>query len=637
MLEANFISGYETVTVQGLTQWDKGQKLQITGLATLPATFQVHFANATTVEAIVMLGSTVAGVGTVDIPNSLLESGLDIKAWIYVIDAEGSETIKTILFPLTKRTKPADFISEPNPTEQSLLEQTMSGVNDATANMQSQINSTNAQVALKANQTSLDATNAIVAQKADKSEVTNIMTPKGNIAYASLPKTGNTVGWYYYCPDGDGIHGAGNYVWNGSAWYFGGTGDEGYSKLKSDLDEIQSDNGVDYKQISSELTQTKTVLEDTSSDGALYVSGNIIISNPVAGYKKMILSVAELPSTGTLIIPYDGITGFTIVAGELGDWSDKPTVIQTYSSNALKSNERLPVVNMGWNFTEGKKYATLDCAVMKSKIDSKPALYFYIKNDSNQWFVPYVLRNGTKKPLNWLEITEENADEDLKAKVNREIPSIDFLFKIPLSFYPRKILCIGDSLTQGHIAGHSPAHFEAGVNYPAYFARMTGAECTNAGVSGITSQGWYENQFSNYDYIEYDMIFLFLGTNGGLTDTVSGANTNDQTGYYCSIIEGIKNASPNTKIVLFGNVEPFYSDVIAKIANYYSLPYIDIYGQSYYEIRRRGTEEPTIYHPATSDWVHFSRIGYCVLAQVVYLLLGEKILEMSEYFDGTYS
>ena len=171
---------------------------------------------------------------------------------------------------------------------------------------------------------------------------------------------------------------------------------------------------------------------------------------------------------------------------------------------------------------------------------------------------------------------------------------------------------------------------------------MTGAECTNAGVSGITSQRWFENEFSKYDYTDYDTVFLFLGTNGGLPDTISGSNTNDQTGYYCSIIEGIQNANPNTNIVLFGNVEPFCSKVIAKIADYYSLPYIDIYGQSYYGIRRRSSSaseltEPTIYHPATSDWVHFSRIGYCVLAEVVYLLLGEKILEMPEYFDGTYA
>lgn len=76
---------------------------------------------------------------------------------------------------------------------------------------------------------------AQLAEKANKDEVTNVMTPKGTLAYASLPKSGNQVGWYYYCPDGDGTHGAGNYVWNGTSWYFGGTGDEGYNLLKEDI------------------------------------------------------------------------------------------------------------------------------------------------------------------------------------------------------------------------------------------------------------------------------------------------------------------------------------------------------------------------------------------------------------------
>ena len=74
-----------------------------------------------------------------------------------------------------------------------------------------------------------------LAQKANKDEVTNVITPKGTLAYASLPTSGNQVGWYYYCPDGDGTHGAGNYVWNGTSWFFGGTGDEGYNLLKEDL------------------------------------------------------------------------------------------------------------------------------------------------------------------------------------------------------------------------------------------------------------------------------------------------------------------------------------------------------------------------------------------------------------------
>ena len=78
-----------------------------------------------------------------------------------------------------------------------------------------------------------------LAQKANKDEVTNVITPKGTLAYASLPTSGNQVGWYYYCPDGDGTHGAGNYVWNGTSWYFGGTGDEGYNLLKKDLTEIK--------------------------------------------------------------------------------------------------------------------------------------------------------------------------------------------------------------------------------------------------------------------------------------------------------------------------------------------------------------------------------------------------------------
>ena len=78
-------------------------------------------------------------------------------------------------------------------------------------------------------------TTAQLAEKANKDEVTNVMTPKGTLAYASLPTSGNEVGWYYYCPDGDGNHGAGNYVWNGKSWFFGGTGDEGYNLLKKDL------------------------------------------------------------------------------------------------------------------------------------------------------------------------------------------------------------------------------------------------------------------------------------------------------------------------------------------------------------------------------------------------------------------
>ena len=88
---------------------------------------------------------------------------------------------------------------------------------------------------LKINKADKTFVDAQLAQKVNKSEVTNKLTPKGNADYDSLPTNNNSVGDYYYCSDGDGTNGAGNYVWNGAVWYFGGTGDEGYSKLNTDL------------------------------------------------------------------------------------------------------------------------------------------------------------------------------------------------------------------------------------------------------------------------------------------------------------------------------------------------------------------------------------------------------------------
>jgi hypothetical protein len=97
------------------------------------------------------------------------------------------------------------------------------------------VSDVNNALALKANQEDLNATNTQLALKANKDELTNSLTPKGSCLYASLPTTGNTIGWYYYCSDGDGTHGAGNYAWNGTAWYFSGTGDNGYNILSSYL------------------------------------------------------------------------------------------------------------------------------------------------------------------------------------------------------------------------------------------------------------------------------------------------------------------------------------------------------------------------------------------------------------------
>lgn len=80
--------------------------------------------------------------------------------------------------------------------------------------------------------------NSQLEQKVNKNEVANGLTAKGNMLYTNLPTEGNGIGDYYYCSDGDGINGVGNYVWNGTEWYFGGSGDGGYSELKNVLDRL---------------------------------------------------------------------------------------------------------------------------------------------------------------------------------------------------------------------------------------------------------------------------------------------------------------------------------------------------------------------------------------------------------------
>lgn len=90
----------------------------------------------------------------------------------------------------------------------------------------------------------LDSVSSQLAQieniKVNKDEIVNGMRPKGSVAYASLPTTGNNAGDYYYCSDGDGTNPPGNYAWNGLLWYFAGTGDDGYNKVKQMVDSLDN-------------------------------------------------------------------------------------------------------------------------------------------------------------------------------------------------------------------------------------------------------------------------------------------------------------------------------------------------------------------------------------------------------------
>lgn len=107
-------SGQTEITVNGLHQWDYGQKLEIHSNE-LPAVIEVHFACSGMNEAVVRNCAVVDGVATADIPDHCIEQTTPIVAWVYAFGAEGTSgrTECTIIMPIIPRTKPAPGASVP--------------------------------------------------------------------------------------------------------------------------------------------------------------------------------------------------------------------------------------------------------------------------------------------------------------------------------------------------------------------------------------------------------------------------------------------------------------------------------------------------------------------------------------------
>lgn len=116
---------------------------------------------------------------------------------------------------------------------------------------------------------SLSEVNSKLAQKVNQDELLNGLTPKDGVktwSQLQTMTTGNTIGDYYYCSDGDGINPAGNYRWTGNGWSFGGTGDQGYSVLKKDLEKLDELTVTDTILLSSDNMESGSINKDTGTE-----------------------------------------------------------------------------------------------------------------------------------------------------------------------------------------------------------------------------------------------------------------------------------------------------------------------------------------------------------------------------------
>lgn len=209
-----------------------------------------------------------------------------------------------------------------------------------------------------------------------------------------------------------------------------------------------------------------------------------------------------------------------------------------------------------------------------------------------------------------------------------------------------KVMCIGDSLTEG--AYFDTSHNGATIieNYPYYLAKINKFETINAGTSGISASGWYENKRTLYPISECDTFIIWLGTNNGYTDTLEedtasgdyNTYANTETGYYCKIIEYIQEKRPNANIFLckiFASKSNVNTSnlVLDKIAVKYNLPVINMNDGTLYN--KSNVDIQNLLHPFDNS-VHFGKIGNLTVARKISNFINEYINNNLSQFEHIY-
>lgn len=107
-----------------------------------------------------------------------------------------------------------------------------------------------------------------------------------------------------------------------------------------------------------------------------------------------------------------------------------------------------------------------------------------------------------------------------------------------------KILCIGDSLTDGFFneSGGSRLVIRS-RSYPAKLQTLTGIDCSNYGYSGYTAQEWYD-EYQDADLSGHDACIIQLGIN----DALNNVSEADMDAALTSIISKVKTENKKIKI-----------------------------------------------------------------------------------------
>lgn len=304
---------------------------------------------------------------------------------------------------------------------------------------------------------------------------------------------------------------------------------------------------------------------------------------------------------------------------------------RVYTGERIEFDSANPPVNTTIN---RGMVVTDDNFVVLAKISYETIRYSgYEFAQDGYFYVSYGITDETqplfriRKHLNFYEIgsTIDNAKKELPAVVQEQLSTVPvgLLTEEYLLDAVSSVICIGDSVTEGVTTGASGIRRD--LSYPARLSKMTGWTIENAGAAGLTTLQWWQNKFSSYTYSDYQTAIIELGYNGGLTDTIEVDTAGDNyeeyadtnTGAYCKIIEGMK--AQNSKIFIVLIISPGFSanvaNVVMKIAEKYSLSYIDLRDVSYVNL------QDDKYHGrlpnGNMDYTHMNAVGYLAKAEFI--------------------
>lgn len=216
-----------------------------------------------------------------------------------------------------------------------------------------------------------------------------------------------------------------------------------------------------------------------------------------------------------------------------------------------------------------------------------------------------------------------------------------------MRFVFNKIHCIGDSLTEGVPYGKTNE-----ISYPVYLGKLSGWEVSHLGKAGWTTLQYWNAMKSSQegfkvDYSDVDTLIIWLGQNGGLTDTLETdvnpyedyndyADTN--TGAYCKIIEFAKSTNSNLRIFCCTLTYQYgykivSNDVIYKIAEKYNLDVIDLKYNGFYNLQEaRWHLNKLSTEPNGWDDCHFDTIGYMNIANIIMTKMCKAVYENPEKY-----